>query len=50
MGRQTDLYIYIYIELNFIDLYTVQYGGGNSTNAEEVSRFQRLFPNPSWLV
>ena len=26
------------------------YGGGNSTTAEEVSRFQRLFPNPSWLV
>ena len=25
-------------------------GGGNSTTAEEVSRFQRLFPNPSWLV
>ena len=27
-----------------------RYGGGNSTSAEEVSRFQRLFPNPSWLV
>ena len=26
------------------------YGGGNSTTAEEVSRLQRLFPNPSWLV
>ena len=23
---------------------TVRYGGGNSTTAEEVSRFQRLFP------
>ena len=25
-------------------------GGGNSTTAEEVSRFQCLFPNPNWLV
>ena len=25
-------------------------GGWNSTTAREVSRFQRLFPNPSWLV
>ena len=26
------------------------YGGGNSTTANEVSRFQCLFPNPNWLV
>ena len=26
------------------------YGGGYSTTAEEVSKFQRLFPNPNWLV
>ena len=26
------------------------YRGRNSTAAEEVSRFQCLFPNPSWLV
>ena len=27
-----------------------RYGGGNSTTTNEVSRFQHLFPNPSWLV
>ena len=26
------------------------YGGRSSTTAEEVSRFQCLFPNPNWLV
>ena len=28
----------------------VRYRGGNSTTAEEVSRFQCLFPNPNWLM
>ena len=28
----------------------IWYRGGNSTTAEEVSRFQSLFPNPNWLV
>ena len=28
----------------------LRYGDGNSTTAEEVSRFQCLFPNPNWLV
>ena len=28
----------------------LQYGSGNSTTAEEVSRFQCLFPSPNWLV
>ena len=28
----------------------LRYGGGYSTTAEEVSRFQCLFPNPNWLV
>ena len=28
----------------------LRYGDGNSTTAEEVFRFQRLFPNPNWMV
>ena len=28
----------------------IRYGGGNSTLLKRSSRFQRLFPNPSWLV
>ena len=27
----------------------MNYEGGISTTAEEVSRFQCLFPNPNWL-
>ena len=42
----TDIFVYFVSSLLFIKWY----GGGNSTSAEEVSRFQRLFPNPSWLV
>ena len=30
--------------------YGGRYGGRNSTTAEEVSKFQCLFPNPNWLV
>ena len=28
----------------------LRYGGGNSTTTDEVSRFQHLFYNPSWMV
>ena len=39
-----------YINVLSIKPRHVWYGGGNLTTAEEVFRFQCLFPNPNWLV
>ena len=39
-----------YIINDISKLLKLWYRGRNSTTSEEVSRFQRLFPNPSWLV
>ena len=36
--------------LNQIQYIGIRYRGKNSTTAEEFSRLQRLFSNPSWLV
>ena len=36
--------------LTFVFHVWCRYGGGNSTIADEVSRFQCLFPNLNWLV
>ena len=38
------------INILYTQTFCERYGGGNSTTAEEVSRFQCLFPNPNWLV
>ena len=44
--NQNSIYLFIIYYGTEVDMVQRQ----NSTTAEEVARFQRLFPNPSWLM